>query len=179
MHNPNMLPTTLYQNQNSFYEKKVGSIDPTFLKWLVIWGHPWWIMVESTLATLKEPFYPPEIAGLMSRAYEGHWFFSRFFSAGYYINPYESWGNGRLGGRVGWKSPWNIESISLPSNLHPKTPKTKRRSKLAKPGSWCSVETVGTIPSDAKIEVSEAKVHQCLLAHQGLCFAVYLEDHTL
>lgn len=28
--------------------------------------------------------------------------------------------------------------------------------------SWCSVETVGTIPSDAKIEVSEAKVHQCL-----------------
>ena len=40
-----------------------------------------------------------------------------------------------------------------------------------KAGSWCSVETVGTIPSDAKIEVSEAKVHQCLLANSGL-FAV-------
>ena len=51
---------------DSFYEKKVRSIDPTFFKRLVIWGHPCELWRNQPPPPWSKPFYPPR----NSRPYE-------------------------------------------------------------------------------------------------------------
>ena len=82
--------------------KKVRSIDPTFFKRLVIWGHPCELWRNQPPPPWSKPFYPPR----NSRPYESGLgrplvFFPFFFLAGFYINPYESWGEWCLLGE-GW-----------------------------------------------------------------------------